>query len=142
MTSQRPELAWRPDWLAEWPGHVSLIEPSIGSTFGVPDVSLVARGFDPGWNEFKWMDEDGRFVLRPEQRAWMRDFIRHSSRCAITVMNELGFLTIPIREVLRGPYQSSYSAPSLPSIVGWIEWKDIHLKELPKLLELTYVSAK
>jgi hypothetical protein len=142
MPSLRDEIVLRQKWLEDWPGHATLIEPTIGSTAGAPDASLVAKSFEPGWVEFKALDPDGLFKMEPSQRLWMRDFIRSSSRCAIVAMDNLGFFTIPIWEVLRLGYQPTYHAPSLPSIVGWVTWEELPRRDLPKLLELTYVASR
>ena len=136
----REELKLRPLWLSQWPGHVTLVEPSIGSTFGAPDASLVADYFTPGWVEFKAMDKEGWFKMRPEQRAWARDFMKHSRRCALVIMDSEGFYIAHAREVLS--YKPLYHGPSLSSLWGKILWSDIHKKNLPKFLELCYVAAE
>src|SRR5688572_5144710 len=119
MSIQREELKLRSLWLAEWPGHATLVEPSIGSTFGAPDASLVAHNFAPGWVEFKAMDTDGWFKVRPDQRAWAREFVKFSPRIALVIMDDEGFYICHAKEVLH-KYQPHYMAPSLNSICGKI----------------------
>lgn len=130
----------RPKWLECWPGHVTLVEPSVGSTFGAPDASLVADRFPPGWVEFKAMDEDGWFVMRPEQRMWAKDFLRHSNRAALVIMDNEGFYITHIREVVASSYQPQYHAPSLRSHYRKVAWASIQERNLDRMLEVTYAS--
>src|SRR5690349_11379619 len=100
MSSLRDEINWRKPWLDEWPGHVSLVEPSLGSTAGIPDAHLVAQRFPPGWVEFKALDHEGAFKLEPSQRLWGKDFVRYSNRCAYVVLDPKGFQTFSLRDIL------------------------------------------
>lgn len=141
MTSLREELALRPLWLAEWPGHATLVEPTLGSDAGVPDVSLVARSFHPGWVEFKALDQEGCVSLEPTQRLWMRQFLKHSSRCAVVSMDKEGFYITHAKWFLIGQFQKGYCVPSLPSS-GKVRWREVHNIDLPKALEGCYLNGQ
>lgn len=129
---QRDELLLRPKWLACWEGHVSFIEPSIGSSAGVPDVHLIDHGFDPGWVEFKALDGHGTFKLKPEQRGWMRSYSVFSSRCAVVVMDALGFYTIPMRPFLERDYRRFYSPHDLlpGPLYPYMKWEGLRKAHL------------
>jgi hypothetical protein len=145
MTSLRLEIEWRKRWLAEWPGHITCVEPTIGSTDGAPDVMLACRSslchFDPGWVEFKWI-EDGSVKLEASQRFWMRQFLRHSNRVAVVSMDRDGFYIHPAKEFLLGSLKPSYAVASLPSPLPKQWWDRAHTLDLPKLVEMVYVSAQ
>lgn len=133
----RDELLLRPRWLREWPGHFSLIEFGLGSSSGVPDAHLVAKGFPPGWVEFKAVNGEGLFKLRPQQRLWTREFLPYCSRVACVVLSDLGWWTFPGREVALG--QARFLDPwQLSSPVAFTKWEAISPALLLSQLERVY----
>lgn len=95
----REEIALRKDWLAGWLGHVTRVEPTIGSTNGAPDVHLAWDGMTC-WVEFKIADEHGNFALLADQRLWHRAYCAHSRNAIVCPMDKEGFWLIPSRRVI------------------------------------------
>lgn len=120
----RDEIALRKRWISAWPGSVSLIEPTIGSTPGFPDAFCMCRK-EAGLVEFKVIDDDCVFELEPSQRLWLIENIPHYRRVIIVCMNEGGFYSVPAPLIvergmplrLKGCYGTMipWNAPSLPS---------------------------
>ena len=96
----RAELELRPQWLSHWHGHITLVEPTIGSTNGAPDAHL---SWDDTslWVEFKVAEDDGSFLIRPQQRLWHRSYIKHSSDSWVVVMDKEGFWMVSARKALE-----------------------------------------
>ena len=138
----RDELLLRPKWLEKWPGFASLIEPSIGSTSGVPDVHLVADEFLPGWVEFKALEgEDSNlFKIRPEQKAWMRDYLPFDKRVALCLMDKKGWCLLPVSDIVQASWQRQYvlDRSSLPS--PFVPWEDSSGVGHITMLEVAYAQ--
>lgn len=131
---QRVENELRRDWLDLWDGHHSLVEPSIGSTSGVPDTHLVAEGFAPGWVEFKAL-EDGMFDLRPAQRLWAREYCAHTDRVALVALGREVWYAVPMRAIIAKPPLKHYDPRMFPHVrVAW----EADSAPLPTLLERCY----
>ena len=92
----RPEIELRSSWLNIWPGEVSLIEPSKGSTPGFPDAFAASNGH-AGLIEFKALDSDCHFLLEPSQRLWLLKNLPYYPRVAIVCLDREGFYTVPAR---------------------------------------------
>jgi hypothetical protein len=90
----REELKLRARWLAEWAGMVTCIEPSIGSTFGAPDVHLVNETVD-GFAEFKVVEAEGTFDIRKNQRLWHLRYQKYKPNSCFVVLCQQGFWALP-----------------------------------------------
>ena len=127
----RDEIEWRSGWLDDWPGRFWLVEPTIGSTFGIPDTHVVATNFAPGWVEFKAIDDNGQFKVRPAQRLFFKTFCQYSTRAAVIVLDGQGFWAIPGRTMALQPV-----GPLVPELIegaryyGGMEGKTRHALEI------------
>jgi hypothetical protein len=91
----REELKLRARWLAEWAGMVTCIEPSIGSTFGAPDVHLVNETVDG----FVVLGQQGFWAL-PSKMAIVEQRV-HGSPVNWDCIRS-GILSYALRTVFRG----------------------------------------
>ena len=89
----RQEIVLRSNFLSEWTGQVTRVEPATGSTTGAPDVFLINQHC-AGWVEFKSLDTGGKFEMRPAQRRWHRDFSQYSNASAFCILSTQGFWLI------------------------------------------------
>lgn len=69
---------------------VNRIEPATGSTYGLPDVLLV-RGDLIHFVEFKALEADGLFSIRPKQRLWHKEFVQQSEASSFCIVNREGW---------------------------------------------------
>jgi hypothetical protein len=95
----REELKLRSRWLSQWCGMVTCIEPSIGSTFGAPDVH-VANVVVDGFIEFKVLETGGTFKIRQNQRIWHAKYQRIRPNSAFCILCQQGFWLIPSKPAL------------------------------------------
>ena len=134
---QRPEITLRKPWLRAWPGQVSLVEPSLGSTPGVPDTWVSYHGERlhlEGWVEFKLREPNGSFQIRPKQRLWHREYLDGGGHCAaFCVVSDKGFCLIPSRRGLADPTTEGAACWSWESLQGGED-----RARLPRLLELCF----
>lgn len=137
--ADRDELLLRPKWLDEWDGIYSLIEPSIGSTAGVPDAHLIGQGFLPGWVEFKALDEKREFKLRPAQRRWMLDHLPFTRRIAVVLLEEEGCWTFPASLLVDGPPRSFELEEGLSTLSPFLPWGCVDGASIRAELERCYV---
>lgn len=96
----REEIELRKLWLDHWPGHITLVEHSFGSTPGTPDAFAAYYGSGllhpvASWVEFKVADEKGCFELTSHQPIWHRAYNRFASNAFFVVMDREGFWTLP-----------------------------------------------
>lgn len=129
---EREEILLRSGWLKIWPGHSTRVEPAIGGSTGVPDVSLLHADYF-GWAEFKVADCDGIFELRRRQKRWHRDFLAAGGWQAVfIVMDREGFWVIPSRAVVEGE--------GVRRDAGWLggdvklRWLEVDPFRIPSLL--------
>lgn len=90
----REELKLRARWLSQWSGMVTRIEPTIGSTFGAPDVHVGNAAVD-GFIEFKVLETGGTFRIRQNQRIWHAKYQRIRANSGFCILCQQGFWIIP-----------------------------------------------
>lgn len=90
----REEFQLRARWLSQWSGMVTCIEPTIGSTFGAPDVHLANAAVD-GFVEFKVLEAGGTFKIRQNQRIWHAKYQRIRSNSGFCIVCQQGFWMMP-----------------------------------------------
>jgi hypothetical protein len=115
---KRDETERRRDWLRLWPGWHTLIEPTIGSTPGAPDVHLVSSDppFPPGWVEFKALDGSGLFQMRREQVFWARNYCAFDRRAALVVLGRDNWWAIPLLSIGQRPFLKNYDPGMFPHL--------------------------
>lgn len=97
----RDEIEWRKKWLAFWLGHVTKVEPAIGSTIGAPDVILENAPFYT-WVEFKVADDEGNFCVRTPQVRWHAKYLQAGNKTALfVVMDKEGWWLFPSSVVVN-----------------------------------------
>jgi hypothetical protein len=69
---------------------VNRIEPAVGSTSGIPDTLLVRQEL-LHFVEFKSLEGDGLFTIRPTQRLWHKAFCQHSEASSFCIVNQEGW---------------------------------------------------
>ena len=119
---KRDEIEWRSSWLSDWQGEYWLVEPSVGASYGLPDAHLVDQSFAPAWVEFKALDGDGFFKMRPAQRLFFKRFTKHSDRACVVVLDGKGFWVIPGRSIAASQI-APLNPSSLPRARYWPEVK-------------------
>ncbi len=101
-----------------WEGHVSCIEPAIGSTGGVPDCYLAEHPIG-GWVEFKVANDKGDFKLEPSQRLWLRSSRAHIDNVAICALDKEGIWLFHAHlaiDVAENVYKIGAKKVRLPSL--------------------------
>ena len=106
----RPEIKLRAQWLTEWAGQVTRIEPTVGSTPGTPDTFLI-NDIIAGWVEFKTVGAGGEFEIRKEQLRWHRDFSRYSPFSTFCILSVQGWWLVPSIIALETPFVFGHPVP-------------------------------
>lgn len=129
----REETRLRAIWLSHWEGHVSRIEPAVGSSFGFPDTLLAAKQ-DMGLVEFKAADKSTAIEFRPAQRAWARSFLPHCPKAAVVALDDEGFWCFSYSHVPDLVGANGRLTVLLVPAVKKVKWKQA---SFPVLLDVT-----
>lgn len=103
--------------------HVSHIE-SHATSAGIPDLTMYREHVDL-WLEIKFVRSDGRVILRPTQRTWLRERAAKGGECWVMYYQD-GYV-----RVMRG----GTAANLTPKDSQWSWPVRFPIDRLPELLE-------